>query len=272
MVLNEFLQQLKKETEQEIKRIESIEKDEVKRAYSCALALSGANSKLKNFIVSYEFENREEEIDFFKRQKPALTSRLIYYCEVYNIKMKRPVGGTRVQHEYLSGQLKQLQDYIESCPEFYRYYRLGLTDNDVYYFTRDRFEIGGQFLEPTVNERDPRYSANCDYRLAMIQATEELEILLKSELDELEHPVEESPQLPWSAKKAYLIELLYALDSFRVFGHTPLTRVISVFQHLLGIDLGNVSSEFSRMKDRNEPTPFLDGLKEALMRRMKRWR
>jgi len=270
MALKDFLEGLKKETAQEIKRIEASEKDTLKQSHACALVLAGANARLKEFIVGYEFEDQQEEIDFFKNEKPALISLYIYHCQVYDIEIRRPVGGTDVHHDYLNRELSRLQDYIEHCPNFYRYYRLGATDKDALYFTRERFEIGGQFLEASMCERDPKYSTNCDYMLAKIQADERLEVLLKSRLDDLEHPREEAAQLPWMAKKAYLIELLYALDSYRVFGRIPLKRVVMVFQKLLGIDLGNVSSEFFRMKDRNDPTPFLDALKETLLRRMNR--
>jgi len=270
MPLNEFLQELEKQTAQAVKHIEASEKDTLKRAYSCALALSDANTKLKTFIAGYEFADEREEIDFFKQQKPALISQLVYYCEVYNIEASRPVGGVEIQHDYLSRELERLQDYIDRCPEFYRYYRLGLTDSDAYYFTRGAFEIGRQYLEASAGERDPRYSSNRDYKLAKIQAIERLEILLKSELDELERPPQEAPQLAWAAKKAFLIELIYAADSFRLFGKTPLVRLVEKAQRDFGIDLGNVSSIFAEMKTRNDPTPCLDGMKEALLRRMKR--
>lgn len=140
--------------------------------------------------MDYEFSSEEEEIYFFKQTKPQLVSQLIYHCQVYNIEMNRPHGGTDIQREYLNKELENLQDYIDRRPEFYSYYRLGSTHNDVCYFTRGKFRIGLQYLEPTLSEREPRYSTNCDYKLAKILANERLEILLKSQLDELEHPDE----------------------------------------------------------------------------------
>lgn len=220
--MNDFLLKLKKETEHKLRMINSAEKDPLKRAYSIALALAEANAQLKARVIDHEFGNKDEEIYFFKYVKPYLVSRLIYWCQVYNIEMNRPVGPVEVQREYLYRELRNLQDYIERRPEFYSYYRLGSTHNDVYYFTRDKFEIGRQYLEAIMSEREPSYSTNCDYKLAKIQANERLEILLKSQLDELDHPHEEIVQLPWAAKKVFLIELLYALDSFRAFGNIPL--------------------------------------------------
>ncbi|MDL2243288.1 RteC domain-containing protein [Bacteroidales bacterium OttesenSCG-928-J19] len=268
--MNNYFQNLLKETLQKVHSIESTEKDVLKRAFSTALALASANLKLKNFALDYEFKDEEEEIFFFKHQKPKLVSEYIYHCQVYNIEMNRPKGGSEAQRDYLNKELVNLQDYIERRPEFYSYYRLGSTNYDVHYFTRDKFELGRQYLEPTMSERDPKYSTNCDYKLAKLLANERLEIHLKSQLDEINHPFEDKAQLPWTTKKAFLIELIYALDSYRAFGKVPLKRVIAVAQKLFGIDLGNVSSIFAEMRLRNEPTPFLDALKEALLSRMKR--
>lgn len=270
MLLTDFLHDLHTETERKLKQAKASEKDTLKRAYSCALILVEANSNLKNFIINYDFKNEEEEIWFFKQAKPAVVSQLIYFCQIYNIEMNRPVGGLAAQREYINKELANLQDYIDRRQEFYSYYRLGSTENDIHYFTRDKFVMGLQYLEPTLSEREPKYSTNCDYKMAKILANERLEILLKSQLDELERPHEDNGQLCWTTKKTYLIELLYALDSFRAFGRIPLKVVVSVIQKLFGIDLGNVSSAFAEMRTRNDPTPFLDALKDALLQRMKR--
>lgn len=264
--MNSFLQELNKETNAKVRHIEATEKDALKRAFAIALVLADANSRLKTFVMDFEFATEEEEIYFFKQIKPQLVSQLIYHCQVYNIEMNRPVGGHDMQRDYLNRELENLQDYIDRRQEFYSYYRLGSTHHDVTYFTRGKFEIGLQYLEPTLSEREPKYSTNCDYKLAKMLANERLEILLKSQLDELEHP-EEKPQLAWNSTKKNLIVLLYAFDSFRAFGKTPLSRLVKICEDLMGISLGNYSSVFSEMKDRGDITKFLDELKSALLQR-----
>ncbi|NDV81621.1 RteC domain-containing protein [Bacteroides sp. 51] len=268
--MNDFIRNLNKDTAQKIRDIETMEKDMLKRAFLSALVLVDANLKLKNFTISYQFKDENEEIFFFKYLKPQLVSQLIYHCQVYNIEMNYPISGVHNQREYLNRELENLQDYIDRRPEFYSYYRLGATHNDVSYFTRDKLIMGRQYLEPKMSEREPRYSTNGDYKRAKLLANEQLEVLLKTRLNELEKPHNEEQQLSWATKKTYLIELLYALDSFHAFGKIPLKRIVYVIQKLLGIDLGNISSAFAEMRERNEPTPFLDGLKDALLERMKR--
>lgn len=121
MLLTDFLHDLHTETERKLKQAKASEKDTLKRAYSCALILVEANSNLKNFIINYDFKNEEEEIWFFKQAKPAVVSQLIYFCQIYNIEMNRPVGGLAAQREYINKELANLQDYIDRRQEFYSY-------------------------------------------------------------------------------------------------------------------------------------------------------
>ncbi|WP_430827039.1 hypothetical protein [Chryseobacterium indologenes] len=42
-------------------------------------------SELKRYVLKRGFKNTEEEIQFFKHQKPAIVSKLIYYNAIYKI-------------------------------------------------------------------------------------------------------------------------------------------------------------------------------------------
>jgi hypothetical protein len=47
-----------------------------------------AMAKLKNYISSYSFESKEEEIYFFKVLKPQFYSKYIYFINVYKFIMQ----------------------------------------------------------------------------------------------------------------------------------------------------------------------------------------
>ncbi|MFZ2431859.1 MAG: RteC domain-containing protein, partial [Lutibacter sp.] len=49
-------------------------------------------SELKEYILNRGFKDIEEEIRFFKHQKPAIVSKLIYYNAIYKIETKKPYG------------------------------------------------------------------------------------------------------------------------------------------------------------------------------------
>ncbi|WP_376781113.1 RteC domain-containing protein [Epilithonimonas hominis] len=53
-------------------------------------------SKLKEYVLKRGFKNTDEEIHFFKHQKPVIVSKLIYYNAIYKIESKKPYGAKRI--------------------------------------------------------------------------------------------------------------------------------------------------------------------------------
>lgn len=46
-------------------------------------------SELNEYVLKTRFSNVDEEIRFFKYQKPVIVSKLIYYNTVYKLKQKK---------------------------------------------------------------------------------------------------------------------------------------------------------------------------------------
>ena len=76
--------------------------------------------------------------------------------------------------------------------------------------------------------------------------------------------------LTWTSSKNNLIELLYALDAAGSFnaGNVSLNRIAIYFGEVFNIDLSHFPRDFSEMRIRNIPTPFIDKLKKLLVMRM----
>ena len=77
--LETAIQELEIESDCPIKRIEAV----------IQLVIQSL-SDLKKFVLKNDFKNTEEEIHFFKYQKPIIVSKLIYYNTVYKIETKKP--------------------------------------------------------------------------------------------------------------------------------------------------------------------------------------
>lgn len=272
----DFVRKLKKEVEAEIHRIEAMDANILKKSLQASHTLGAAFDRLKMFIIEYRFRDEAEEIYFFRHVKPHLCSHLIYYRKVYNIEMNRPVGSAEVQRLYLLRELDQIHSFQQKRQDFYRYLRSGATNLDGIYFMRGKTDME-LYLESFYYERDPLFSTNCDFKVARIMAHEMLQGFLQAELETLENKQIKAGgvdlsnvRLSWEAKKTHLIELLYALDTVGAFGKLTLTRIVAYVERLFGVELGNVSSAFSEMKSRNNPTPFLDEMKDGLLLRMNR--
>lgn len=273
----EYVAKLRKETDNAIDGIESSDSNILKKSLEASHVLADAFDKLKKFILSYEFRDEAEEITFFKEIKPKFCYRLIYYCKLYNIEINRPVAGTCKQKEYLSDELDTINKYTNKRLDFVRYYRSGSTHLDSLYFLRGRVDTE-QYLETFYYELDPNFSTNCDFKVAKIMANDMLSAYLMQEIELLNDNGMKfgtfnfpATKKTWKGSKAELQEQIYSWDSAGSFGDVPLTQLYDYIQNVFNIQLdGNLSRAFGDLKIRNVPTPFLDKLKNALLKRMGR--
>lgn len=272
----QFTSCLKKEIDAKIEQIECSEISMITKSLEASRILTDAFSQLKAFILSYNFKDEEEEIFFFKDAKPRLCSRLIYYSKVYNIEMNRPAGVER-QREYLSEMLNDINRYNCKRLDFIRYYRSGSSQMDSLYFLRGQTNAE-QYLETFRHEFDINFSTNCDFKVAKILANDMLSAYLMDEIELLtDNGIKiftngfPATKITWMGSKAELQEQIFSWDGAGMFGKVPLTQLFDYIQNVFNIQLDrNLSRSFDDLKIRNTPTPFLDKLKTALLRRMGR--
>ncbi|KAA6301332.1 MAG: hypothetical protein EZS26_002529 [Candidatus Ordinivivax streblomastigis] len=271
-----FTTRLKKEVDADIEQIESSEVSMISKSLEASHVLADAFSRLKAFILSYNFRNEEEEILFFKEIKPRLCFRLIYYRKIYNIEMNRPTG-IKKQREYLYEILNDINKYNCKRLDFIRYYRSGSSHLDTLYFLRGKTDVE-QYLETFYYELDPKFTTNCDFKVTKILSNDMLSAYLMHEIELLNENGFKTcsfgfpaTKMTWKGTKAELQEQIYSWDSAGTFGDVPLTQLSDYIQNVFNIQLDrNLSRTFGDLKIRNIPTPFLDKLKEALLRRMGR--
>lgn len=231
---------------------------------------------LKNNINSYIFHSVKEEIYFFKEVKPAYYSHLIYYLKLFNIESGRPAGNNQLWETYLNRIQERLQYFFDNNMDFYQYYRSGGTYLDDQYFRRGRQEAYLK-LDDYYFSYDASFSTSQDLKVAKLLANEKLFTYVSSCLFQIrsgettEAHVPASSDISWTATKAALIELLYALQSAGVFnnGASDLKQLASYFEQTFNIELGNYYHVFQeiRLRKKNR-TSFLDQLKERLTKRM----
>lgn len=272
-----FADKLEKEIDNRLKAIEKSNLNVLKKSLEASLVLGDAFQRLRDFITNYTFKSEAEEIEFFKVIKPRLYHCLIYYRKVYNIEMNRPVG-VESQKAYLIDEIKAINRYNNKHSDFVRYYRSGMTHLDSLYYLRNRNDTA-LYLESFHYERDPKFSTNADFKVAKLLANELLSTYLKGELEALEYvktaPINSLPsvRLTWQDSKTDLTELIYLLDSKRSFGNVPLSQLAAYIANVFNIQLDtNLSRTFCDMKLRNNPTPWIDKAKQALLQRMRTWR
>lgn len=272
----QFIYSLKKEVDVKVEQIECSEVSVITKSLEASRVLADAFKQLKLFVLLHNFKNDDDEISFFKEIKPRLCFRLIYYRKVYNIEMNRPIGIDK-QREYLCDILNDINKYNSKRLDFIRYYRSGSTHLDALYFLRDSTDAE-QYLETFFHELDPKFSTNCDFKVAKILSNDMLSAYLMQEIELLNDNGMRAGSFnfpttkkTWKGSKAELQEQIYAWDSAGTFGDVPLTQLYDYIQNVFNIQLDtNLSRTFGDLKIRNAPTPFLEKLKDALLRRMGR--
>ncbi|MDM1086778.1 RteC domain-containing protein [Myroides odoratimimus] len=223
----------------------------------------------KSFILNRGFESLDEEIQFFKHQKPVIVSKLIYYNAIYKIETKKPYGAKPIR-KYLNKELKKLKRFFDHNLEFYKYYRSNNSYVDEKFFVRGKHDIR-LWLDTFYFEADHRFSTSHDYKVAKIIANDLIQVYIEDQLNSNHTKVSDNSLLNWTASKTALTELIYSLHSQGVFenGNADIKLIAKTFESAFNIDLGDFYHTFMELKARKiNRTKFLDSLCEALIKKM----
>lgn len=258
--LKDQLQTINIETENPIKQAELSIKATIKTI-----------EKLKTFFNRYTFENKSEEIEFFKKVKPVFAAKLIYFNEIYNIEIAKPSGSKKAIKKHYNNHLQKLKLFHKENIEFYKYYRAGNDSLDKKYFLRGKHDIK-LTLDSFYFQSDFNFATSHDYKVAQIIANDEIQSFLNANLKSLKQTTSTDKKLKWSASKAALVELLYALDTVGVFneGKSSLNETVATIQSFFNIELGQFHRIYLEIRNRKaiKKTHFLDILRENLIKRI----
>jgi hypothetical protein len=161
--LETAIQELGIETDYPIKRIEAV-----------IQLIIQSLADLKEFVLKKDFKNMDEEIHFFKYQKPVIVSKLIYYNAIYKIETRKPYGAKRTK-KYLCKELKKLKRFFDNNLDFYKYYRSNNSFLDEKFFVRGKHDIR-LWLDTFYFEADHRFSTSHDYKVAKIIANDLIQV------------------------------------------------------------------------------------------------
>lgn len=272
-----FAESLMSELEDQLKSIHLETENPIHSAEQGIKSIVSVLEKLKSFFIKCKSLKKSEEIEFFRDIKPKFAGKLIYYNEIYNIEINRPLGPQKTIHKYYKAELLKLKVFFDENQEFYRYYRTGNNCLDNKYFIRAKYDLK-LMLDSFYFHADHRFATSHDYRVARILANDEIKVFLEEQISKLgrkiikTHSPSPLPKGPkWTASKVELIELIYALHTEGVFnnGATGLKEVTTFFESALHIDLGQFNRVFLEIRNRkSDRTKFLNTLKNKLIIRM----
>ncbi|MBD3904735.1 RteC domain-containing protein [Flavobacterium sp. F-328] len=226
--------------------------------------------EVKKYVVQNGFNSIDEEIYFFKHQKPAIVSKLIYYNAVYKIETKKPYGAKPIK-KYLNDELKKLKRFFDNNLEFYKYYRTNNSFIDDKLFVRGKHDVKLS-IDTYYFEADHSFSTSHDYKAAKIIANDLIQVYLEDQLHNVnQKKTSDNSNLIWTGSKAALTELIYALHSQGVFdnGNADIKNIAKTFEQAFDVNLGDFYHTYLELKNRKmNRAKFLDSLRDSLIKRM----
>ena len=276
--MKEDFDKLLSEIDVEIAKIDLYGNDIIETSLSIVRHLQSIITGLRNELQTYTFPTQEDEIRFFKVQKPELLGRLLYFHKTCRIEMQCPNGSNEVIRKHLIAELDNLTYFFNRNLDFYQYYRSHSTMYDKYYFVRGKADIrlcadSAQF------DKDPNFSTGYDYTVAKILANEMLRIYLNQRLQLLEKKQLTNDikislsdfKLKWTGTKSEAIEWGYGLFAAKTlnYGNATIKEVMAFVETAFDIELGDYYRTYLSLKNRKKDrTAFFTFIMEQLQKRM----
>ena len=276
--MKEDFDKLLSEIDVEIAKIDLYGNDIIETSLSIVRHLQSIITGLRNELQTYTFPTQEDEIRFFKVQKPELLGRLLYFQKICRIEMQCPNGSNEVIRKHLIAELDNLTYFFNRNLDFYQYYRSHSTMYDKYYFVRGKADIrlcadSAQF------DKDPNFSTGYDYTVAKILANEMLRIYLNQRLQLLEKKQLTNDikislsdfKLKWTGTKSEAIEWGYGLFAAKTlnYGNATIKEVMAFVETAFDIELGDYYRTYLSLKNRKKDrTAFFTFIMEQLQKRM----
>ncbi len=278
-ITHQSYDQLYAELEEELEQVAQEALTPQTVAYQSLMVVRQYLVQLKTDVVNSGFSSTEEEIHFFKKVKPKFYCLFLYYAKVSRLLLRWPPAGKAAVEQFLSKEGEKLAYFFQKHSTLFQYYRSGATFLDSQFFIRQN-TVGNPHLMADLDTQgidvDPLFTTGYDFLVAKMLANELYAKYLDKEVTQLQSPLplltgQLIGTLTWTASKAALIELLYALQSTGVFNHgkVALNEVALFLEQVFSIKLGNYYRVFQEIRIRKKSrTQFLDEMKDRLVQKM----
>lgn len=238
----------------------------------CKVALD----RMRKLAVSEGFPDQMSEIYFFKKIKPAVYSKLLYYRAIFEIESNRNEIDKKGQKKYFQQQMDKIKEYMGKHQVKVQYYKCNFKHLDEKYFVRANNEIPME-IRGDHHLLDEEFFTWHDHTFSTIRANEMLVDYIRKEMDRLENLGLENLEsfkstLRWTGNKIDLAEILYALHFSDAIndGNTTIKELTETFGFILNVDMKkDIYKYYMEIKQRMiEKAKFLDYLKAILKRRI----
>lgn len=221
--------------------------------------------RIRTYVTKNGFRSFEDEIQFFKTVRPKVASRIGFIAFV-------------IEYMHISTISVQMREDLIDQKSTYFKLIIAENKNHIVRMNRnmqeddDKFFMRNKFIAPTNtigNEvlLDPNFTTFHSLLKEKLLTYE----LIQKFLNNMSASTEKylSP-LVWTGSKAALTELMYSLYHAQSLnnGNLDISLLTRTFEQIFNVDLGDVYRTFHEIKNRNEPTKFIDKLKSVILNKV----
>lgn len=230
---------------------------------------------MRERVVREGFPDKQSEILFFKKTKPSVYSKLLYYQSVFELESKRLRLDKEGSRKYFQKELERIEDYMKQNQVKVQYCHCDFYHLDEKYFLRKITEIPLELMDSHCL-LDENFFTWHDHTFSTIMANEMLTEYIIKEIEKMDHPEQQANRegtsdLKWTGYKVYLVELLYALHGSGMVnnGKAGIRELAEALENMFNVDLKDYYRSWQEVKQRKiEPAKFLDYLKSVLLKRI----
>jgi hypothetical protein len=243
----------------------------VKNPGIVADAVKLALSDLKIHFAENPFADQNEQIQFFKYEKPKFYGEYIYALELFTIESNKPHAEETIIKKYYEHELHFIKRFFDQYRFLYQYYLLDGMELDAIYFIPGR--KNKDLLIPEAPDADLEFSTPGDFLFAKFLALERIQEYLMKLLYPVSNPANSdlgraNNTLRWTGDKINLVELAYGIyNTAQVSdGQAHIIDIISWLENSFQVKLSRYFQMFAEIKNRKSvsKTRYLDHMSKMI--------
>ena len=259
------------EFDYDLEQIANKYQDPIVHAHQAIELLDVKIKQMNKWLKKHQFETVQEEIYFFKEQKPKIIAKLIYYKDILAIETSMPsVKKEKMAH--CEKALNKIHLYQYNNKEFYQYYRSKLSYKDQEYYVRSgrKENIYEAWYLMNYNKR---LCSSHDYKVAILIANDLLTMYVEDKIEHLQLTNNSShtlkSNLKWTASDYDFTEIVYGLHHKSSINNGDAT--ISEIATAIGsafnkkVDVKKVYRDYNGIKERkSDVTKYITSMAKNL--------
>ncbi|GAA4331736.1 RteC domain-containing protein [Mucilaginibacter gynuensis] len=273
-MINQFAAQSFPEMKEEIAFFMEMGTLSVKKVSGGLAVVDRYLQKLKDFLAEHPFTDEQQEIRFFKYEKPRFLAERLFILERYTVDSAIPLHDDELTKKYFEQELAFVRRFFHQNRFLYQYHQVDASELDHLYFIRG-VDVTGLLINDA-KYVDPQFSTACDHLFAQFIAHELLQGYLLNCLkitpnnNSTFSMSKKGRILKWTGDKTNLIELAYGIyNTLQINdGAVDISDIIDWLEQSLQVSLSRYYRRFSEIKARKSvsKTKFLDEMRAAVMK------